>query len=31
MTDFFDQTLKVDNNVGHIVINDPWDEVFKIK
>ena len=31
MTDFFDQTLKVDNNVGLIIIEDLWDEVRKLK
>lgn len=31
MTDFFDQTLKVDNNVGLIIIEDPWDEVMKLR
>jgi hypothetical protein len=31
MTDFFDQTLKVDNNVGLIIIEDNWQEVVKIR
>ena len=31
MTDFFEQTLKVDNNVGLIIIDDIWDELRKIK
>lgn len=31
ITDFFEQTLKVDNNIGLIVIEDVWDEVRKIK
>ena len=30
-TEFFDQTLKVDNNVGLIVIEDTWKEVVIIK
>jgi hypothetical protein len=31
MVDFFDQTLKDDNFVGQINIDDSWDEVFKVK
>lgn len=31
LKDFFDQTLKVDNNVGLIIIDDPWDELLKLK
>ena len=31
MVEFYDQTLKVDNNVGLIIINDNWAELFKIK
>lgn len=31
MTDFFDQTLKVNNNVGLIEIEDTWEEVRKIR
>jgi predicted dienelactone hydrolase len=31
MYDFFEQTLKVDNDIGLIIINDSWDELIKIK
>ncbi|MBU1019921.1 MAG: hypothetical protein KJ847_01795, partial [Firmicutes bacterium] len=29
--EFFDQTLKVDNNVGLIEISNPWDELLKLR
>ena len=31
MTDFFNQTLKVDNNVGLIIIEDNWVELIKLR
>ena len=31
MYDFFEQTLKVDNDVGLIIIDDSWDELIKLK
>ncbi|MBN2605625.1 MAG: hypothetical protein JXR62_07385, partial [Bacilli bacterium] len=31
ITDFFDQTLKVDNNVGYIVIEENWPELRRLR